>query len=47
MLLSQFLPIFANFRRTNWRFSQKPMLYQIFAKASFSLNFLAKIFLKS
>jgi hypothetical protein len=26
MLWSQFSAIFANFRRKNWRFSQKPML---------------------
>jgi hypothetical protein len=30
MLLSQFFVIFDNFRRKNWRFSQKPMLWSIF-----------------
>jgi hypothetical protein len=32
MLWSQFSPIFANFRRKNWRFSQKPMLWSKFCK---------------
>jgi hypothetical protein len=30
MLWSQFLKIFENFRRKNWRFSQKPMLWPTF-----------------
>jgi hypothetical protein len=30
MLWSQFSAIFANFRRKNWRFSQKPMLWSQF-----------------
>jgi hypothetical protein len=30
MLWSQFSAIFANFRRKNWRFSQKPMLWSKF-----------------
>jgi hypothetical protein len=30
MLWSQFSAIFANFRRKNWRFSQKPMLWSNF-----------------
>jgi hypothetical protein len=32
MLWSQFSAIFDNFRRKNWRFSQKPMLWSIFKK---------------
>jgi hypothetical protein len=39
MLWSQFSAISANFRRKNWRFSQKPMLWsQFFAKTSSSLS---------
>jgi hypothetical protein len=48
MLWSQFSAIFDNFRRKNWRFSQKPMLWSIFSKFSFVLSqkrqFFAKIF---
>jgi hypothetical protein len=38
MLWSQFSAIFANFRRKNWRFSQKAMLWSIFSKFSFVLS---------
>jgi hypothetical protein len=38
MLCSQFSAIFDNFRRKNWRFSQKPMLWSNFCIFSFILS---------
>jgi hypothetical protein len=37
-LWSQFSSIFSNFRRKNWRFSCKPMLWSIFCKTISSLS---------
>jgi hypothetical protein len=47
MLWSQFSAIFDNFRRKNWRFSQKPMLWSIFSKFSFVLSQKRQFFCKN
>jgi hypothetical protein len=49
MLWSQFSAIFPNFRRKNWRFSQKPMLWSQFLQKlavvwAKNANFFAKFF---